>query len=106
MKHATIPAGPAQNGIPSRFYVYRGSKPNAEPSPEERALAERARANGKLSAAKKHTGYRERLDTFTRLRDDGKSIAEAGEAVGIAPSTACRYERTRRGAVSRGSEGG
>ena len=37
---------------------------------------------------------------FTRRRNEGMSVTEAGRVVGVADNTARRYERTRKAAAA------
>lgn len=72
------PAAGPRNGVPlGRPYVYRGSQPYA--GPDRRKQAAIGRAIGDVAAAR----YRERLARYRVLREDGKSVAEAAEAVGV-----------------------
>jgi hypothetical protein len=48
---------------------------------------------------------RARVTEFTRLREAGVSVDAAGELVGVAPSTAWKYEWTRRREAKEAGDG-
>ena len=69
-------------------YECDGSKDGHKPRPPEGTVSARPGMANAAAAA-------ERRAEFSRLRDEGLGIVDAGVRVGVSYQTACRYERWR-----------
>lgn len=82
----------ARNDLPAqRGYEYRGI-PGWRP---ENVKVRTSDFDGGRGAELSAAGRRKRLADFTRLREEGKSVEEAGAAVGVKRTAAGGYERQR-----------